>query len=304
MSLRILHFSDLHLVKDEPSMKTLLMHFIQSMDEIQKDGNIDLVVFTGDLVDKGGCSFGNIDAAFKEFEKVVITPIIEKLKLPKERFVFIPGNHDTENDAKKNIEKTGIIKTYSLNEKQQIIDLKNSTDKSIIEMLCSRTNVFKEFEKTYYSENLNGGYQYGDFESNFKFDINGCKVGVTSLNAIWLCGLGDDKELFLGIDQITNSQPFLSDCDIKIIASHVGYDLLTEAEGKYVKEAITHCYELNLSGHTHTLDDDFIALPKGDFCMNVTSAGTLCNNIHEVNENHKNSFQIIDILSKKEFVIR
>ena len=45
------------------------MHFIQSMDEIQKDGNIDLVVFTGDLVDKGGCSFGNIDAAFKEFEK-------------------------------------------------------------------------------------------------------------------------------------------------------------------------------------------------------------------------------------------
>ena len=41
MSLRILHFSDLHLVKDEPSMKTLLMHFIQSMDEIQKDGNID-----------------------------------------------------------------------------------------------------------------------------------------------------------------------------------------------------------------------------------------------------------------------
>lgn len=33
--------------------------------------------------------------------------------------------------------------------------------------------------------------------------------------------------------------------------------------------------------------------------MNVTSAGTLCNNIHEVNENHKNSFQIIDILSKK-----
>lgn len=91
MSLRILHFSDLHLVKDEPSMKTLLMHFIQSMDEIQKDGNIDLVVFTGDLVDKGGCSFGNIDAAFKEFEKVVITPIIEKLKLPKERFVFISG---------------------------------------------------------------------------------------------------------------------------------------------------------------------------------------------------------------------
>ncbi len=32
-------------------MKTLLTYFIQSMNEIQKDGNIDLVIFTGDLVD-------------------------------------------------------------------------------------------------------------------------------------------------------------------------------------------------------------------------------------------------------------
>lgn len=304
MSLRILHFSDLHLAKDNPTTDALLMYLNQSMDEILQDGSIDLVIFTGDLIDKGGVSFSDINTAFAEFEKVVINPLLDKLRLSKERFVFIPGNHDTENDAKKNIEKVGIIKTYSLNEKQQIIDLKNSTDKSIMEMLYSRTKVFKEFEKTYYSENLNGSYQYGDFESNFKFDINGCKVGVTSLNSVWLCGLGDDKDLFIGVDQITNSQSFLSDCDIKIIASHIGYDLLTEAESKQIKEAITHCYELNLSGHTHTLDDDFIALPNGDFCMNVTSAGVLCNNIHEVNENHKNSFQVIDVISNSEFRIR
>jgi predicted MPP superfamily phosphohydrolase len=302
MSLRILHFSDLHLVKDEQSMKTLLMYFIQSMDEIQKDGNIDLVVFTGDLVDKGGYSFGNIDAAFKDFEKVVITPIIEKLKLPKERFVFIPGNHDTENGNDKQYMKRGFLDSNPHDDYEKIISIKNSPkDQDVVK---ARTKAFKNFEKSYYADILKEGYKYGDFESNFKFDIKGCKIGITSLNSVWLCGLDDDKELFLGADQVTNSQLFLSKCDIKIVASHIGYDLLTEAESKYTKNSIIQCYDLNLSGHTHSLDDGFTASPSGYFCMNITSAGTLYNNIHKVNEEYKNSFQVIDLISNSEFYIR
>ena len=97
---------------------------------------------------------------------------------------------------------------------------------------------------------------------------------------------------------------FLSDCNIKIVASHIGYDLLTEAERKHAKEAIAHCYDLNLSGHTHSLDDDFIVIPSGDYCMNIIAAGTLCDNIHKLDENYKNSFQVIDVISKEEFYIR
>lgn len=304
MMLRILHLSDLHLVKEHPAMDALLMYLNRSIDEIQKNGGIDLVIFTGDLVDKGGYSFGDINVAFKKFEEVVITPILEKLRLSKDRFVFIPGNHDTENNTIRSIEKIGIIESYSLKEKQQIIDLKNSTDKLIMELLYSRTKTFKEFEKCYYSDILNNNYQYGDFESNFRFEIRGCKIGITSLNTVWLCGLDNDKKLFLGTDQITNSQVFLSDCNIKIVASHIGYDLLTEAESKHAKEAIAHCYDLNLSGHTHSLDDDFIVIPSGDYCMNITAAGTLCDNIHKLDENYKNSFQVIDVISKDEFYIR
>ena len=302
MSLRILHFSDLHLIKDEPSMKTLLMYFIQSMDEIQKDENIDLVIFTGDLVDKGGCSFGNIDAAFKEFEKVVITPIIEKLKLPKERFVFIPGNHDTENGNDKQYMKRGFLDSNPHDDYEKIISIKNSPkDQDVVK---ARTKAFKKFEESYYTDVLKEDYKYGDFESNFKFDIKGCKIGITSLNSVWLCGLDNDKELFLGADQVTNSQLFLSKCDIKIVASHIGYDLLTEAENKYTKNSIIHCYDLNLSGHTHSLDDGFTPSASGYFCMNITSAGTLYKNIHKVDEEYKNSFQVIDLISNSEFYIR
>lgn len=107
--LRILHLSDLHLVKEHPAMDTLLMYLNRSMDEIQEDRGIDLVIFTGDLIDKGGASFGDINTAFKKFEEVVITPILEKLKLSKDRFVFIPGNHDTENDIGKQYMKKDFL---------------------------------------------------------------------------------------------------------------------------------------------------------------------------------------------------
>ena len=45
-------------------MDALLMYLNRSMDEIQKDGGIDLVIFTGDLIDKGGASFGDIKKLF------------------------------------------------------------------------------------------------------------------------------------------------------------------------------------------------------------------------------------------------
>ena len=283
-------------------MDTLLMYLNRSMDEIQEDRGIDLVVFTGDLIDKGGASFGNINTAFKKFEEVVITPILEKLKLSKDRFVFIPGNHDTENDIGKQYMKKGFLGENPHDDYEKIISIKNSPKNQ--DIVRVRTKAFKDFERLYYTENLREAYQCGDFESNFKFDIEGRKIGITSLNSVWFCGLDDDKKLFLGTDQITNSQAFLSDCNIKIVASHIGYDLLTEAERKHAKEAIAHCYDLNLSGHTHSLDDDFIVIPSGDYCMNITAAGTLCDNIHKLDENYKNSFQVIDVISKDEFCIR
>lgn len=300
--LRILHLSDLHLVKERPAMDTLLMYLNRSMDEIQEDRGIDLVIFTGDLIDKGGASFGDINTAFKKFEEVVITPILEKLKLSKDRFVFIPGNHDTENDIGKQYMKKGFLGENPHDDYEKIISIKNSPKNQ--DIVRVRTKAFKDFERLYYTENLREAYQCGDFESNFKFNIEGRKIGITSLNSVWFCGLDDDKKLFLGTDQITNSQAFLSDCNIKIIASHIGYDLFTEAERKHAKEAIAHCYDLNLSGHTHSLDDDFIVIPSGDYCMNITAAGTLCDNIHKLDENYKNSFQVIDVISKDEFYIR
>ena len=300
MALRILHLSDLHLTSNFKHVRPLLTNLLNSIEQLRQDGNIDLVIFTGDMIDKGGSSFDSISAAFSAFEELVIAPILEKLNLTKERFILIPGNHDTENDKA----KTGILREFLHDNKGSIITLKNLNHNGYPEMLRARTKAFKEFEYTYYADTLKDDYQYSDFESNYKFHINGHTIGVTGLNAVWLCGLDDDKEFYLGADQIGNSQAFLNDCDIKIIASHIAYELLTEGERRLVKNLITKCYDLNLSGHTHASDDDFIISPDENFCMNIVASGTLYPNAYTHNEEYKNSFQVIDVLSSTEFKIR
>lgn len=292
MALRILHLSDLHLINDSEHMNALLTNLFNSMGQLGQDGAIDLVIFTGDMIDKGGSSFGSINVAFSAFDKLVISPILDKLNLTKERFILIPGNHDTENDKAKTFIKEGILREFPHDNSASIITLKNLNQNGYPEMLKARTKAFKEFEHTYYADTLKNDYQYSDFESNYKFHINGHTVGVTSLNAVWLCGLDNDKEFYLGADQIGNSRPFLNDCDIRIIASHIAYELLTEGERRSVKDLITECYDLNLSGHTHAADDDFIISPSENFCMNIVASGTLSANVYTVNEEYKNSFQV------------
>lgn len=304
MAIRILHLSDLHLINNSEHVNSLLTNLFNSMEQLGQDCDIDLVIFTGDMINKGGSSFGSISTAFSAFEELVIAPILEKLNLTKERFILIPGNHDTENDKSKTFIKEGILREFPHDNKASIITIKNLSQNGYPEMLKARTKAFKEFKYTYYADTLKNDYQYSDFESNYKFHINGHTVGVTGLNAVWLCGLDDDKEFYLGADQIVNSQAFLNDCDIKIIASHISYESLTEGERRSVKDLITKCYDLNLSGHTHATDDDFIISPDENFCMNIVASGTLSANAYTADEEYKNSFQVIDILSSTEFKVR
>ena len=104
MSIRLLHFSDLHLSGDgnkQENTKARLGFLFDSLVKIQEDGNpVDIVVFTGDLIDKGGMDYPSIADGFHAFEEQVLKPLIEKVGIRPERIVFLPGNHDTQSSTK------------------------------------------------------------------------------------------------------------------------------------------------------------------------------------------------------------
>ncbi len=95
--LRILHISDLHSRGDRESetwrrRRVLGEAWERNLDAISEDGQIDLVFFTGDAADWGLPN--EFDAASEFFFTA-----LEKLRVPRERFFVIPGNHDIRRDV-------------------------------------------------------------------------------------------------------------------------------------------------------------------------------------------------------------
>jgi len=92
--IRILHLTDFHLnnktLKDwNDFMKVPFLNKIEEIDNTQK---IDLIVFTGDLIDQAGKDFGSVTNGLECFSENVIFPILEKLELDISRFITSSKN--------------------------------------------------------------------------------------------------------------------------------------------------------------------------------------------------------------------
>ena len=106
--IRILHFSDFHLNGEKiEDAQHVLNNMIKSLHKINTERQIDLVIFSGDMLEQGGVGYGNnLVQGFTDFQSKVINPILSTLKLPQERFIFTPGNHDVNRKSdKKSLEE-------------------------------------------------------------------------------------------------------------------------------------------------------------------------------------------------------
>ena len=311
MSIRILHFSDLHLSGEAEKQKNTcarLGFLFNSIVKLQEnDGKrVDIVVFTGDLIDKGGESFNTIAEGFQAFKDQVLTQLTEKTGIRPERIVFLPGNHDTQSSSKEAMRgKRNLIEEYPHSTEGEINAILNLEDDK--ELVIQRTKEFKRFENDYYSQNKPDEYLHGDFESNFIFNIDGTRVGITALNSVWLYGktIKDAAEpVFLGTDQLTRSYDILKGCDLKIVASHYPFGKLHDEESDKAYEKIANHYDISLAGHTHSTRDEYRWSSSGGHFLDITSAGTLDDNVYENRVEYKNSFQVIDYCGPDDVTIR
>lgn len=314
MSIRILHFSDLHLSGDsnrQENTNARLSFLFDSLQKMQEDEGkqIDIIVFTGDLVDKGGHDFQTIGDGFHSFEEKVLIPLSERIGIHLGRIVFLPGNHDTQSSTVSAIRgKRNLLDDYS-HKTEHEINAFLSLDGEDRELVIQRTKEFKKFENEYYSKNNSGEYFFSDFESNFVYDIDGIKIGITALNSVWLYGktkddLNDAEPVYLGTDQLTRSIGKLKDCNLKIVASHYSFGKLHDEESEKTYEKIAKHYDISLAGHTHSNHDEYRYSSSGGHFLDITSAGTLDDNVYEDREEYKNSFQVIDYYGPDDVTIR
>lgn len=296
--IRILHFSDFHLngekIKDA---KHVLDYMLRCLEGINREKQIDLVIFTGDMLEQGGVGYdNNLKQGFEAFLSEVISPILKALNLPKDRFIFTPGNHDVNRKSdKKSLDEYCINHSKDSNE---IVELLKDDELSELK----KFDDFKSFEKEYYKDCTDLTYGGDKFTATFKLEIEGYSIGISSLNSIWQCGQVPGMPT-MGISQITELTKHLDNKDLKIAISHFPYYKL-EKEWQDIERLLSKEFDIYFSGHTHSGLNRFIGATKDDFFLDINTEGTLAANTYENDAKYKNAFQIIDCFPQEKYQIQ
>lgn len=290
--IRILHISDFHLSNDNAHMaksQAIVDGLLNSVETNVKDNPIDLVIFSGDAINRGGKGFDSIEDAFLSFQTMLIEPLMEKLHLSIDKFVWCIGNHDIDRELDSGNAEIGIYER-----------LKSSHD---IDEFCSepknmrdirRIEPFKNYERSFYEKNLGDNYKFGYFESCYKYQIGGKKVGVCCLNTVWRCwdSKTDKGRILLGREQLTRATNFLKDCDVKIAVSHHDYQWMADFEINEIDRLLVSNFDMYFSGHTHSLNAELSIKPQGR-TFKIVASGILSHNIYQC-DNYQNGFSIVD----------
>jgi predicted phosphodiesterase len=306
--MRIIHFSDIHLSSTnyEFFINEYLDALITDLRSHRQNGEFDLVVITGDLVNCGGHSLYDLEefqnkedypSPFHIFSKIFIEPISDKLRIHKSKFIFVPGNHDVQEDSIKLKEEYELTK--SINE--QGVEFVNQLLRENSDGFkhSERIRLFKSFEDFYHTETEN--YYYTNNESCFTYESESIKYGFLLLNDSWRCKsvllkYEHDNQigLSLGLNQLYHGLRKLSELGTKVNICLMHHPIekfseQDEIEGFFSNKDI----DLVLYGDLH--DQKFSERNTGNGKYISSRSRSTFNNHNQSDINYMCGYQILEI---------
>ena len=291
--MRIIHLSDLHLSKENlKSLKRFyLIALLKDLTNWNKEKPIDLVVLTGDLIDKGGLSFKDGEDFYDIVDKEFITPIVQALDIDRNQFIFIPGNHDVLESEIEDLTEIGMLDKFD-----NIDRINNYLDehKDSFHIGIERIRAYTDFEKKFYA-GIEDCY-LSNFESCFVVNIAGEKVGIGAFNSAWRCSrsLPSDKLLF-GTNQVLNANDYFTSkgTTINIALIHHPVELISEVDKNELTSFLhKKKFHILLCGHTHKGDNVYAFGTRNRLFTSV--AKTAFSNPRESNDTYKAGYSILD----------
>lgn len=265
--IKIFHISDLHLESESPSFEKLRIIRALTEDLERKCTDESILIFSGDLIDKGGSLFSSDENPFVHFETKFIEPILEKVPKLKGRIFIVPGNHDVVRSKIDPITEIGL--------KTQLVDVKtlegfiqqNRINSKHLERLSDYKNWEMQFYKKY------NCIESSNFENTFKIKLGIDTVGITCLNSSWLCKDDSDKEnILLGKNQIENSLSLIQDCNVKLVVSHHPIEFFKEFDRDSIKVPIYKNYDVFFTGHVHELASSYTQDLLGNIFISIANS--------------------------------
>jgi predicted MPP superfamily phosphohydrolase/GTPase SAR1 family protein/predicted secreted protein len=256
-AIRWLHLTDFHQGMNNqewlwPTMRERLFEDLNKL-HAKTGGPWDLVLFTGDLTQKGAAEEFNaledmLAQLWEQFQSLGSNPLL----------LAVPGNHDL---LRPNPKK-GTVKAFArwLEDK----DIRDETwSRNPNEYRSLLDDAFKPYtdwqhRSKLHAKGIHTGLLPGDFA--FSFEKNGSKLGIVGLNSAFLQLTGDDYKgrLELGPRQLQavcdeDAPNWLAQHDATVLLTHHPQDWLHEdAKAEFKSEIFARDnFTIHLFGHMH-----------------------------------------------------
>lgn len=235
--IRVLHLSDFHF--DEKYISEYKVE-VEKLCKSLDGQSIDIVVFSGDLVNQGT----KTDTFFIASD-ILLKPLLKTVRCDKNNLLVVPGNHDVDRTAELDVITGGIARISTLADLEKYVSSKQQKDLSF-----TRMKSYNEYVKDFFS----GTSAYID-EYCFTniLDIDGKRIGIVGLNTAWRCfdSKKDRGNLLLPKTAVFNALERIKDCQFVICSMHHDIHDFKDFVMLDIEDLIYEKCHLLLTGHYH-----------------------------------------------------
>jgi DNA repair exonuclease SbcCD nuclease subunit len=262
--MRIIHLSDLHINNEKlkHDLPLLWKALVNDLKKHTSEKSIDLIVITGDIIDRGGVGLDNTGLFYGQVAENLINKLAKAIALPKERFILIPGNHDVVEPVtghkvrEANNAYQGLVNGLkTLDEVNRFINEQVKVDDP--HLVVKRLTDFRQFVKLFHAGTDNNHFN-NIYTAHIVELSEAVKVGVAAFNTAWAChkdhALKPEK-VILGTAQIIEAGNFFQEkkTDFNIALFHHPLSDLSDDEQDEI-ETLFNNYDFSLlmCGHYHS----------------------------------------------------
>ncbi|WP_142783808.1 metallophosphoesterase [Changchengzhania lutea] len=241
--IKILHITDFHFKSktyDRFSQDQIIDKLCIELESSKKE--VDIIVFTGDLVHSG--------VNYKDFEEannVFLERIVNASNIKKENVIFCAGNHDV--DRSKKLDSLEFLFDQKITNSDQLFDFVSKETPDYLNSIEGIKN-YNSFRDSYYSHISNT--KLNKLYTTHIREINGISTGFVTLNSSWRA-LDDSSygKLLFPIYQLESALNEIKETQCKFLLIHHPLFWFKEFNYFELQELIHKNFDIIFSGHVH-----------------------------------------------------
>jgi len=262
--INILHLTDFHFRnhrKHQVNQEKIIEQIIADV----KPFNVDVIVFSGDLVQSGKDS-----EDFNKAEEMVLTRLMEEFNLDSSKVFICSGNHDMNWDVRIDAIFEQLDNKVTTNE-----ELDSYTTTKDYEHSIKPLKNYLNFHDKFYA-NCSGLIHSDDLYSVFELTVNDRKIGVVTINNSWRAvGLNDTNQLLFPVSKLNESLSYLNKThETKILIMHHPLSDFKNFNSYDLEEIIYNNFDIMFSGHVHKKETS-VNYTTNDGIIKIVTPATL-----------------------------